>query len=51
MNSRFKLGLGVTLSLLGVIILLSNFLYGKFIPGGFISLAIGILLISESMKN
>ena len=51
MKNNIKLGLGIIFCLLGLIILISSFLYAKFIPGGFISLAIGILLISESKKN
>jgi hypothetical protein len=51
MRKNQKLGLGIIFCLLGVIILISSFLYAKFIPGGFISLAVGILLISDSKKN
>ena len=51
MRNRLKLGLGIIFCILGLIILISSFLYAKFIPGGFISLALGILLISESKKN
>ena len=51
MENRLKFGLGVIFCLLGLIILISSLLYVKVIPGGFISLAIGILLISESRKN
>ena len=46
-----KLGLGIIFCLLGVIILISSFLYAVVILGGFISLAVGIILISESKKN
>ncbi len=51
MRSRLKLGLGIIFCLLGVILLTSSFLFALIIPGGFISLAIGIILISESKKN
>ena len=51
MNNRLKFGLGVKKSLIGAIILISNLLYSRFIPGGLISLGIGIILISESRKN
>jgi hypothetical protein len=51
MKNKLKLTLGIIFCLLGVIILISTFVYAKLIPGGFISLAVGILLISESRKN
>jgi hypothetical protein len=51
MRNNVKLGLGIIFCLLGVIILISSFFYSIVIPGGFISLAVGILLISESKKN
>ena len=51
MRNRLKLGLGIIFCILGLIILISSFLYAKFIPGGFISLVVGILLISESKKK
>jgi hypothetical protein len=51
MRNGLKLGLGILFCLLGATILISSFLYSKVIPGGLISLAIGILLISESRKN
>jgi hypothetical protein len=51
MRSKQKLGLGIIFCILGVIILISSFLYSIVIPGGLISLAVGIILISDSKKN
>lgn len=51
MKNRVKIGLGVIFCLIGGIILISSLLYARIIPGGFISLAIGIILISESRKT
>lgn len=51
MRYSLKLGLGIIFCLLGVTILISSFIYAKFIPGGLISLAIGILLISGSKEK
>jgi hypothetical protein len=51
MKNNVKLGLGIVFCLLGVIILISSFLYAIVIPGGFISLAVGIILISDSKKD
>jgi hypothetical protein len=51
MRNKQKLGLGIIFCMLGVIILISSFLYSIVIPGGLISLAVGILLISDSKKN
>ena len=51
MRNRMKLGLGIVFCLLGTIILISSFLYSIVIPGGLISLALGVILISESKKN
>lgn len=51
MRNKQKLGLGIIFCILGVIILISSFLYSIVIPGGIISLVVGILLISDSKKN
>ena len=51
MENRLKFGLGVIFCILGAIILFSSLFFVRIIPGGFISLAIGIILISESRKN
>lgn len=51
MNNRLKFGLGVIFCIIGLIILIGSLLYGTFIPGGFISLGIGIILILESRKK
>jgi hypothetical protein len=51
MNNRLKFRLGVIFCIIGLIILISSLSYGRFIPGGFISLGIGIILISESRKK
>jgi hypothetical protein len=51
MNNRLKFGLGVIFCIIGAIILISSLLFIRVIPGGFISLAIGIILISESRKE
>ena len=50
MRNKLKLRLGIIFCILGVIILISSFLYSIVIPGGLISLAAGILLISDSKK-
>jgi hypothetical protein len=50
MQNKWKLLLGVIFCIIGVIILSTSFLIGKFIPGGFVSLAIGIILISSSRE-
>jgi len=50
MRNRLKLVLGVIFCLIGVIILISSLLWNRFIPGGFISLGIGIILITDSKK-
>jgi hypothetical protein len=51
MNDRLKLLFGVIFCLLGVIILTSSLILNKFLPGGFISLGIGIILITESKRT
>ena len=51
MRNKQKLGLGIIFCILGVIILISSFLYSIVIPGGLISLVVGILLIWDSKKN
>ena len=45
-----KLVLGFIFCLIGAIILISSLFFVRFIPGGLISLGIGIMLISESRK-
>lgn len=51
MDSRIKFAIGIIFCLIGVIILISSLFFVKmFIPGGFLSLAIGLILISESRK-
>lgn len=51
MNNRLKLGLGVILSVLGVLIIVSNFFYMIVIPGGLISILVGSMLIYDSIKK
>jgi hypothetical protein len=50
MDNNLKLMLGVIFCLLGVIILIGSLLLNRFIPGGFIFLGIGIILITDSKK-
>ena len=51
MQNNLKFGLGVIFCLIGAIILISSLFFVRYLPGGFISLGIGIMLISESRKN
>jgi len=48
MDNNLKLGLGIILCLIGVIILISSFFYMLVIPGGLISIFIGVMLIKDS---
>jgi len=50
MDYRLKFVLGILFCLIGAIILFNSLLHVIFIPGGFISLAIGIMLILDSRK-
>lgn len=50
MQSKWKFRLGVVFCLTGAAILLTSFLIGRFLPGGFALLAIGLILMSESRK-
>ncbi|WP_414469955.1 hypothetical protein [Methanobacterium sp. ACI-7] len=51
MQNKWKFVLGVIFCIIGVIILSTSFLIGRFIPGGLILLAIGLMLISRSKEN
>lgn len=51
MNNRLKLGLGIILFVLGVLIIVSNIFYMIVIPGGLISILVGSMLIYDSIKN
>lgn len=48
MHKRLKLVVGVLFCLLGLIILTSSIFLNRFIPGGFICLGIGIILLTDS---
>ncbi len=51
MDNRLKFGLGILFFILGVIILINDLFYTRFLPGAFISMAIGIMLILDSRRN
>ncbi|MGZ7096250.1 MAG: hypothetical protein ACXVHU_07255 [Methanobacterium sp.] len=51
MQNKWKAILGVLSCLAGVIILSTSFLIGRFIPGGLVLLAVGIILISQSREK
>ncbi len=51
MENKWKLILGIIFCLIGVAILSTSLFIGRFIPGGFIALAIGIILISNSREK
>lgn len=51
MDNRIKLGLGILLCAVGIIILISSFFYMLVIPGGLISLFIGVMLIVDSRNR
>lgn len=51
MRNDLKFVLGVVLCIIGVLIIISTFFYLRYIPGGFIALALGLLMISESRKS
>ncbi len=48
MQNKWKLILGVISCLIGIIILSASYLIGRFIPGGLVLIALGIILISNS---
>lgn len=51
MDNQLKLGLGVIICFVGVLILISNFFYMIVIPGGLFSILVGAMLIYDSKKN
>lgn len=51
MQNTWKFILGVIFCLIGVVILLTSLLIGRFIHGGFVLLAIEIILISRSRQK
>jgi hypothetical protein len=51
MQNKWKFRFGIISCLIGASILLTSLLIGRFIPGGLVLLAIGIMLISESRKK
>jgi hypothetical protein len=50
MQNKWKFRLGIVSCLIGVIILLTSLLGGRFLPGGLVLLALGLISISESRK-
>lgn len=50
MQSKWKFRFGVIFCIIGVVILLTSLLIGRFLPGGLALLALGIILISDSKK-
>ena len=50
MENKWKFRLGVIFCLMGMAILLSSVLSGKYLPGGLALLALGLILISDSRK-
>ena len=51
MQAKWKFGLGILFCIIGVIILLTSLLIGRFLPGGLALLALGLILISESRRK
>ncbi|MGB9936269.1 MAG: hypothetical protein ACPK7O_00975 [Methanobacterium sp.] len=51
MQNKWKFYIGVIFCIMGVVILSTSLFIGRFIPGGFILLAIGIMLISSSREK
>lgn len=51
MDDRLKLGLGIIICIVGVLILISSFFYMIVIPGGLFSILIGSMLIYDSLKK
>jgi len=51
MQNKWKFRFGVISCLLGVSILVTSLLTRRFIPGGLILLAIGLMLILRSREN
>jgi hypothetical protein len=51
MQNKWKFRFGVISCIIGAGILLTSLLIGKFIPGGLVLLAIGIILISQSREK
>ncbi|MGF7117424.1 hypothetical protein [Methanobacterium oryzae] len=51
MQNKWKFRFGFILCIIGIAILLTSLLIGRFIPGGFASLAIGFILISNSREK
>jgi hypothetical protein len=50
MENKWKFRFGVILCIIGLTILATSLLIGRFIPGGLASLAIGIILVSSSRE-
>jgi len=51
MDNQLKLGLGIIVCILGVLILISSFFYMIVIPGGLFSILVGSMLIYDSFKE
>jgi hypothetical protein len=51
MQAKWKFRLGTLSCIIGMIILLTSLLIGRFVPGGLVLLALGFILISESRKE
>ena len=51
MQNKWKFRFGLISCLIGVIILVTSLLIGRFLPGGFALLAIGLILIFNSKEQ
>jgi len=51
MDNRLKLGLGILICIVGVVVLISSFFYMIVIPGGLFSILVGSMLIYDSIKK